>query len=730
MHRRSRLRRAVRDLGLAVLALAAMLIGLLAFSRYAPDTYRRVNEFTGGTFALVVSVLSVIPLLVGMFRQKPVGENTEEQLARIVRRLAEGVRKPWADVPAEQQLTAFQPLRVAWSTSGTFGGELREYLGNPAADLGSFHPDRGLDGPRSQWDEVAAVAKALARDTSAPGGRRLLIVGGAGAGKTVLAQYVADAVNHELASRTGEPSRVMVSLAVASWDPGDDRTGATALMEWIVEQLLEEYRYLRDPVIGSTPQDGSELECSVAYRLLRDGRLIPILDGLDEIPMPLRSEAIAKINELVPQNINLVITTRSQEYWAATQAPRPGGDGAPTGILIRAAVAGLLPFDAADIGTYLRDRLAAKGLAEDARWTPVLAALDSRIDPPTPLAAVLATPLMTWLAASVYVGQGNPGEMVARAEAGTLGPHLLDRFVPAAFRRPGRWRSVAKVEAWLRFLATDLHDRDEQRLAWWTIGNSHQLAVGLLVGLATGLTTWLAVGLALGFGLYNGAGVGAVASLTAGVLTGNVLGIGLGVACAAHPPLAPTNLEFRVRRQVWEALFGGLIVGGVAGVLFGVVFGADDGLFVGALLAAPIAVGYGAFASPRDAASPAALLRHDRWFVIAFVLAYGIPGAIVATLYFGGPAVGLPVGLAVGFTGGTINGIQYAIVKKWDQFGVVAWFRFTLVRAYCAVRGELPWRLMGFLADAHRRGVLRQDGGYYRFRHAQLQDSLAAPKMP
>lgn len=41
------------------------------------------------------------------------------------------------------------------------------------------------------------------------------------------------------------------------------------------------------------------------------------------------------------------------------------------------------------------------------------------------------------------------------------------------------------------------------------------------------------------------------------------------------------------------------------------------------------------------------------------------------------------------------------------------------------MRGKAPLRLMRFLADAHRRAVLRQAGAVYQFRHASLQDNLA-----
>ncbi|MBL7630134.1 hypothetical protein I7412_23805 [Frankia sp. CN6] len=54
------------------------------------------------------------------------------------------------------------------------------------------------------------------------------------------------------------------------------------------------------------------------------------------------------------------------------------------------------------------------------------------------------------------------------------------------------------------------------------------------------------------------------------------------------------------------------------------------------------------------------------------------------------------------------------------------WGWFAVARWWLAVRGRLPWRLMAFLADAHeKRGVLRQVGAVYQFRHIELQRRLA-----
>ncbi|TQS86640.1 hypothetical protein EU811_23020 [Arthrobacter sp. TS-15] len=57
---------------------------------------------------------------------------------------------------------------------------------------------------------------------------------------------------------------------------------------------------------------------------------------------------------------------------------------------------------------------------------------------------------------------------------------------------------------------------------------------------------------------------------------------------------------------------------------------------------------------------------------------------------------------------------------------VTAWGYFAVSRAYLTVRYRIPWNLMAFLQDAHdHRGVLRQVGAVYQFRHIDLQRHLA-----
>nr|MDT0519198.1 hypothetical protein [Streptomyces sp. DSM 41633] len=54
------------------------------------------------------------------------------------------------------------------------------------------------------------------------------------------------------------------------------------------------------------------------------------------------------------------------------------------------------------------------------------------------------------------------------------------------------------------------------------------------------------------------------------------------------------------------------------------------------------------------------------------------------------------------------------------------WMEYLVTRTGLAVLGRVPWHFMSFLADAHvRRGVLRQVGAVYQFRHIGLQRHLA-----
>lgn len=118
--------------------------------------------------------------------------------------------------------------------------------------------------------------------------------------------------------------------------------------------------------------------------------------------------------------------------------------------------------------------------------------------------------------------------------------------------------------------------------------------------------------------------------------------------------------------------------------------------------------------------SPLASLRADRAAVVARGLSLMVLGTGISLLLLVGGLVAddrqLPGLSALVFVWAPVGPLT---------IGLSAWGWLLPTRLWLCATGRLPWRLMAFLDDAHRRGVLRQAGAVYQFRHARLQEQLA-----
>jgi hypothetical protein len=157
------------------------------------------------------------------------------------------------------------------------------------------------------------------------------------------------------------------------------------------------------------------------------------------------------------------------------------------------------------------------------------------------------------------------------------------------------------------------------------------------------------------------------------------------------------------------------VVGGELGV--GLVFGLVGGL---ANLAVSV---LGDNQDPRNAISPWQLLATDRTVTqvrtVVVVVTFGLAFGLMFVGIDGWDVAGwLVAGLTYGLLVGLIGGLARLVVSAWG-----GWLLFA--RLWLPLAGRLPWRPKRFLEDAHHRGVLRQAGAVYQFRHAQLRDHLA-----
>jgi hypothetical protein len=166
-------------------------------------------------------------------------------------------------------------------------------------------------------------------------------------------------------------------------------------------------------------------------------------------------------------------------------------------------------------------------------------------------------------------------------------------------------------------------------------------------------------------------------------------------------------------------------MGAVIGIAFAAAlqFGFMFGVF--AWLAFGLA---NAFIDPDSTSSPSPAVswRNDRRHSVAIGLVVGLVVGLLAGLAFG-LGFGLSEGLTPGLETGTGYGLSLGLVA-----GLVAGLSIshawptTLAAAQLTKRWHTPLRLMKFLDDARERNVLRTVGPVYQFRHARLQDRLAA----
>ncbi|MFH8474129.1 NACHT domain-containing protein [Streptomyces sp. NPDC018000] len=596
-----------------------------------------------------------------------------------------------------------------------------------------------------QLDEIAAFYQG-----TKPG--MLMVLGRAGAGKSILIRRFALA---RLQGRTpsGE-APVPVVFSLGSWNPT-----ATPLRDWLIDRLERDH-----PFLAGTGPDGS----TWATGLVGAGHILPILDGFDEVANDLRKAALRSLRSAT---VPLLVTSRHDELRAiVTVNTRPSTGIELTDLTLGDAVNYLLPETSMSLSGDM-DTTTPTG------WEYVLGELRRHPDEPAcaRLAAVLTTPLMLALARTVYETDGDPSELLLDIKRfstrGALEDHLLDNFIPSAYDRflpnpPGAKRrswDPERARHWLGFLATHLRELRTHDIEWWRLGtamslSSRMLVSGVTIGLVSGVTTGLVSGVAIWLMSRTTLGhVSGVTSLPGETVVNvllNTLGIGLafglmhgfGSGIKAGGAFEPSRMHIRIRggtKRVKESflprLWGGIAGGLVFGVVFGIgmvvyagllgypwtvgalvfgnwlVAGAALGLAVGLILA--LTAGLEALIEPESSVSPSDLLHTNRTTVLAQVLAVGL---VLGLGY--GTVVALVNGVVLGLMNGLMGGLTVA-------FGVgtmTAWGRWVvLVRVWLPLTGRLPWAVNAFLDDAHERGVLRQAGAVYQFRHARLRDRLA-----
>ncbi|MGI5453322.1 NACHT domain-containing protein [Streptomyces sp. CA-249302] len=493
-----------RRLGLLVCGLT-----LVALAGVLREWWR--DAATAGVLVSAIGAfVSVVALVADVLRgdPEPAGRSADERRRLAADALAEAVREQWATEARLRRLQDPVPLDVRWA---------------PADRRLADHPQNvrragALPAPRDgRIEEVTGAFAALP-------GRRLVVLGGPGSGKSVLAMRFV--LSRLAARRPGGP--VPVIFPLAGWDPR--RTG---LRVWLAERLALDYRPL------AAPADGGR---TLARALLDAGLVLPVLDGFDELAPHSYGEAVRRLNAGLDDDLPLLLTSRS-EPWAAAVAD--------SDVLTAAEVVELLPLDLRQAGAHLERTARPLRTDDDATvtvWTPVLRRLADL--PEHPLACALTTPLMVSLARTVYGDTSDdPAELLDRERFPTqeaVEEHLLGAFVPAAYGPAGA-RTASDAVRRLSLLARLLQARGRGRLAWWELDSLLPRALGMYAPGLLSLTMLCA--LLLPVTLARAAGDLAVEDLASTVagLAGQTLGFAFGVARLLPADETPADRRFVLR---------------------------------------------------------------------------------------------------------------------------------------------------------------------------------------
>ncbi|MHC3470145.1 NACHT domain-containing protein [Streptomyces sp. 7R007] len=514
--------------------------------------------------------------------------------------------------------------------------------------LFTVEPGGAADGPRRR--DIGRLYEGLHQ-------RRLLILGEPGTGKTTVARSLVVSL---LRRRTQGDEPVPVLLGLSSWDPASQEIEA-----WFVSRVAGRY--------GIRPAHVREL-------VLR-GRILPVLDGLDELPPAQRGAAERVLPRWLSGFPGSVVTCRSAEY-------------PETSRLSLGTAVELLPLGPDDVTRHLSE-------ADAQRWRPVIQAIGD--DPDGSVAQALSSPWLLSLATQGYAGDSsrNPAELTTLPDALAVQQRILDTA-----------DTIANIEGWgtvgrdnLAFLTDAMGRESDGLLLWWRMAENYGSRRG----------PWYASAVLLA--------VAALVSLAAARDAGarflvpyaTVVGIVLSYGGAAPLPA-------RIRASAPRGLAVGVLtwqLSQVSGLVPSIhVFSASNLADLGS------AVVLGAFLLSRPNAVPvrggrAGDLRTD---LLAGLTASGAAALLVLSqLLFQPdryrPPWGVPAILATAVFAATL-------------LSTTAWARFRIAHLALVVDGALPPRLGRLLRQAEEHGLLTAADGYgsgcYAFRHELVRETLLA----
>jgi hypothetical protein len=526
----------------------------------------------------------------------------------------------------------------------------------------------------------------------------LLIVGEPGAGKTVLLLKVAINLLKNTNLSTKEAFPVIFNLA--SWSEEYADFG-----EWLKSILVS----------------GNRLSEDFASHLILEKRLILLLDGLDELARnnpenkanKKRAACLEALNKYLDGEKS-IICCRIDEF---VEMRKNAAQDAP--VSAKVEILNLIEAELLNVLEHARNH-------NDTKYHASAKNLIRLLIRNAMLRRILCTPFYFTIALEIFY-KHIPEEVTLPNDKKKLKTFLIERFVTKKLDitpNPNDFNE-RKTKTWLKWLAKTMERKQSVLFELADLQPSdldkrwhYDLILGSVMGLVGGLF------FGLFFGLFGDPVMGLMGGLSGGLIVGLVFGF------EQSKIITEDIVELGFSRQFLKVSLGCGLVGGlfmglvsilvtdlIGGLIIGMYFGLLFGLIIGFFVSF-----FDGFSDLKKIKAISNLYtpyqRIFGGFSFALLLTPGlfvILGSFIfsAIIFFSGQS-GMGLGYLFLISIGSISPIIVIPLFKHSYLRLCLWYE-----------GSTPLKYATFLDYATEARILEKDGGFWRFRHQNLQDYFA-----
>lgn len=504
-------------------------------------------------------------------------------------------------------------------------------------------------------------------------GRKLLILGAPGAGKTITLLKLAEALVEEALQDEQQPIPVIFELS--TW-----KADSQPISNWLIEQLNLNYN----------------IDLKTGANWLQQTRLLPLLDGLDELQLRRQKICVKRINEFMKRLLypHAVVCCRSEEYAAGK-------------ILLKTLKGSVFiePLSDQQIYQYLCSQLKRPEIWQAIQQQPKLQTLLNSSK--NREIGILRIPLFLNILSIAY----HP-EMKIETDN-----DLLDAYIDKRLAIKTREIEHEQLNRRWAFKTVEKEPRISmvrRHLSWLAFTLKRDNLVELLI---EGMQPqWLSTqrqrfcyflieSLMLGFIL------GLIEGLRAGIIGGFIAPLIGGMEKVSTAKNIRFSMPRKVSKELRKIFLDSLFLGLISGLVLGFVEGVVLGCILGTINIFKINLEY------QDQPNQGIWATLNNLFLISIII---YPLSIGLTIFKGGLigqqfllAAFLKRAAVMTFIGSIFIGSGFILIQH------------LVLRIIFFCTGHTPWNYARFLNYCVERRLLQRIGGRYRFIHRELLDHFA-----